>query len=49
MGCIAILISSVLVSYFSRKITEPVLELAEISKKMANLDFDAKYVRRRRK
>lgn len=44
MGCIAILISSVLVSYFSRKITEPVLELAEISKKMANLDFDAKYV-----
>lgn len=29
--------------YFSRRITNPILELAAISKRMANLDFDAKY------
>lgn len=29
--------------YFSRKITKPILELADLSQRMANLDFDAKY------
>ena len=29
--------------YFSRRLSEPILELAELSKKMADLDFEAKY------
>lgn len=40
-----ILLSSVLVWYFSKRITDPILELAELSEKMADLDFEAKYVR----
>lgn len=39
-----ILLSSVLVWYFSKRITEPILELAALSQRMANLDFEAKYV-----
>ena len=44
MGCIAIIIGSFLVEYFSGRITGPILELAELSKRMAKLDFNAKYV-----
>lgn len=29
--------------YFSKRLSEPILELAELSKKMADLDFEAKY------
>ena len=36
LGCI-------FVWYFSRRITNPILELAAISKRMADLDFDVKY------
>lgn len=32
-----------LVWYFSRRITKPIQELAELSDRMANLDFEAKY------
>ena len=39
----AILIAAVMVSYVSRKFTEPILELNSIAKKMANLDFSHKY------
>lgn len=39
-----ILLSSVLVWYFSKRITDPILELAALSQRMANLDFEAKYV-----
>ena len=36
---------SVLISIFiSRRITKPVLQMTEISKKMVELDFDAKYI-----
>ena len=33
----------VLVWYFSKRLTDPILELAVLSEKMADLDFDAKY------
>ena len=40
---ITILISAVIVSYVSRKFTEPILELDDIAKKMSKLDFSHKY------
>lgn len=40
---ITILISAVIVSYVSRKFTEPILELDNIAKKMSKLDFSHKY------
>ena len=43
VGCGIILISAVLIWYFSRRITEPILELASLSRRMAGLDFEAKY------
>ncbi len=39
MGCIG----SIFVWFFTRKITDPLLELTKLSERMANLDFDAKY------
>ena len=41
-GCV-ILVSVLLAWYFSKRITEPIMELATLSQKMADLDFDAKY------
>lgn len=32
-----------LIWYFSKKLTDPILELAALSERMANLDFEAKY------
>ena len=43
VGLGAILISTVLVFWFSERITKPVLQLAEISERVKNLDFDARY------
>ena len=43
MAGFAILIAAVIVSYVSRKFTDPILELNSIAKKMANLDFSHKY------
>lgn len=43
MGGIAILLGGLLVWFFSRKITDPIKELAVLSQQMADLDFDAKY------
>ena len=43
MAGFAILISAVIVSYVTRKFTDPILELNDIAKKMANLDFSHKY------
>ena len=40
---IAILISAIMVSIISKKFTEPITELNNIAKKMANLDFSQKY------
>lgn len=38
-----LVVGSVIVWYFSRRIANPILELATLSKRMANLDFEAKY------
>lgn len=43
IGGISIAVCVVLIWYFSKRLTEPILELAALSDKMANLDFDAKY------
>ena len=43
MAGITILIAAVIVSYVSRKFTEPILELNDIARKMSNLDFSHKY------
>ena len=43
MAGFTILISAVIVSYVSRRFTDPILELNDIAKKMSNLDFSHKY------
>lgn len=40
---IGLVVSMILISWMSRKITTPLQELTELSKRMADLDFDAKY------
>jgi signal transduction histidine kinase len=42
--CIIVLVIGVLLNlYLARRVTNPILELVDISKKMSELDFDAKY------
>ena len=43
MAGFTILISAVIVSFVTRKFTDPILELNKIAKKMSNLDFSHKY------
>lgn len=43
VGSFSIIVSGVLIWMMSKKVTEPILELADISKKMTDLDFNAKY------
>lgn len=43
VGMIAIVISSIVIWMVTKKITGPVLQLADISRRMAGLDFDVKY------
>ena len=43
IGSLLILLSILLAWYFTRRLTDPIRELAELSDKMADLDFDAKY------
>ena len=43
MAGFAILIAAVIVSYVTRRFTDPILELNSIAKKMSNLDFSHKY------
>lgn len=43
IGIGAALAGAILAGYMSRKITDPILELATISEQMIHLDFDAKY------
>lgn len=42
-GVASVLIGSLVIWLVSRKITEPILELARISEKMTSLDFETKY------
>ena len=43
IGILTIMIAAIVVSLISRKFTEPILELNDITKQMANLDFNNKY------
>ena len=43
MAAFAILIAAVIVTYVSKRFTEPIMELDKIAKKMSNLDFSNKY------
>lgn len=43
IGICVLAVSVVIVWFFSKRITQPILELTDISQRMANLDFDAKY------
>lgn len=43
VGGLAILVSAVVIWIFTRKLTRPITELTEISKRMTDLDFDVKY------
>lgn len=43
VATLVILVSSIFVWYFANKLTKPILELTEISKKMADLEFDIRY------
>lgn len=43
VGIIGVLISAVIIIFVSRGITTPILELTNISKRMTELDFEAKY------
>lgn len=46
MGVLAIAISAIVTVFVSKRITTPISELTDISKRMTELDFDAKYVSR---
>lgn len=43
IGMVGLIICVFFVWYFSKKLTEPILELTELSERMANLDFEVKY------
>ena len=43
MAGITIVISAVIISFVSRRFTDPILELNDIAKRMSNLDFSRKY------
>lgn len=43
VGIAAAIISGFVIGYASKKITEPILELTDISERMIHLDFQAKY------
>jgi len=44
IGLIMIFVSGIIMLFFSNKITKPISELTSLSKRMADLDFDAAYV-----
>ena len=43
VGLGSVLISALVIWLVSRKVTEPIMELTQISERMSRLDFDAKY------
>ena len=43
IGSVLIVVSILLIWYFSKRITDPIRELARLSDRMADLDFDAKF------
>ena len=49
VGAVALFISIIGVIVATRRVTRPLMDLTELSKKMCNLDFEAKYQCQRRK
>ena len=43
IGGFSIIVGGIIVSFISKRFTEPILELNDIAKKMSNLDFSQKY------
>ena len=43
VGVGGLLIGALVIIYVSKKVTEPILKLTDISKRMTNLDFEVKY------
>lgn len=43
VGCGVVIVAAIVIVWISRKISTPIMELATISEKMADLDFEAKY------
>ncbi len=43
VGVLAVIVCAVIIYMVTRKVTNPILQLADISKRMANLDFEAKF------
>lgn len=43
IGCSMLVVYVLFIWYFSKRLTNPILELAKLSEKMADLDFEAKY------
>lgn len=43
VGTLAVAVCILFIWYFSKKLTDPILELAALSERMADLDFEAKY------
>ncbi len=43
VGICAVIISAIVIFFVSKKVTDPILELADISERMTHLDFEAKY------
>ncbi len=45
LGVVGIVLGGLLIWLFSRRITQPLMELARLSQQMANLNFEARYTR----
>ncbi len=43
VGAVSVILCAVIIYVVTRKITNPILHLADISRRMTNLDFDAKF------
>lgn len=43
IGILAIAVSAIVVIFVSRRVTNPILQLTELSRRMTELDFEAKY------
>lgn len=43
IGILAVTVCAVVIYLVTRRITDPILQMAEISRRMSNLDFEAKY------
>ncbi len=47
-GILSMVVAMIMAAVMGRRITRPVLELTDLSKRMASLDFDARYTPRKR-